>query len=65
MKRTLTREEMHSHIKSMAKKNCVYAVIYKHLTSTKKENQEKFWQKIEEQKFDNIINLDVYLESQL
>ena len=56
---------MHSHIKSMAKKNCVYAVIYKHLTSAKKENQEKFWQKIEEQKFDNLINLDVYLESQL
>ena len=65
MKRTLTREEMHSHIKSMAKKNCVYAVIYKLLTYAKKENQEKFWQKIEEQKFDNIVDLDIYLESQL
>lgn len=65
MKKILTREEMYSHIESMAKKNCVYAVIYLNLNSANKETKENFWRIIEEQKFDNTVDLDIYLEKNI
>lgn len=65
MKKILTREEMYSHIESMAKKNCVYAVIYLNLNSATKETKEKFWQILEEQNFNNTVDLDIYLEKNI
>lgn len=65
MKKILTREEMYSHIESMAKKNCVYAVIYLNLNSATKETKEKFWQILEEQNFNNTVDLDIYLEKSI
>lgn len=56
---------MYSHIESMAKKNCVYAVIYLNLNSATKETKEKFWQILEEQKFNNTVDLDIYLEKSI
>lgn len=65
MKKILTREEMYSHIESMAKKNCVYALILINLNSATKETKEKFYQILEEQKFDNTVDLDIYLEKSI
>lgn len=56
---------MYSHIEDMAKKNCFYAAIYIHLNSAKKETKEKFYQILEEQKFDNTVDLDIYLEKSI
>jgi hypothetical protein len=65
MKKILTREEMYSHIESMAKKNCFYAALCIHLNSAKKETKEKFYQILEEQKFDNTVDFDIYLEKSI
>lgn len=56
---------MYSHIESMAKKNCVYALILINLNSATKETKEKFYQILEEQKFDNTVDLDIYLEKSI
>lgn len=62
MNRILTREELNNHIKSMATKNCVYALILKRLSTAKKEVVEEFWKKIAEQKFTSLVDFDIYLE---
>lgn len=59
----LTKHEMQSHIESLAKKNCLYNSLLKMINSLSKDNKEKFWERLENKKFSNITDLDIYLES--
>lgn len=63
MERYLTRDDIKSHIKEMAGKNCLYTVIQKRINNSKSEKREEFFKALEEKKFKSYTELDIYLEN--
>jgi hypothetical protein len=59
----MNRTEIKEHLKSMAKKNCLYHAVLNNVNGLSKRGQESFWSELENKKFYSTVDLDIFIEN--